>query len=639
MRRPIISALVLPLAVCVACATTPAPDPKTPGPVSSAPPPDPDPQNPPDPQASASHVDAALESMIMGAMVGSMFGLVGAGVGAVGLGIYGAVTGDVPLDGRGGGGGASTRGSEAEKEDEMEREIDTEMAKQDQLEGEIEKELERQEELLKQIDTDEKVREAEQSESATGEVTASIDPLAAPTAPKPRDLPASIFEEKPRKVAKGEWGNTAPLDVVAKSLDADRDGAPEEIRYFDQKTGVIVRREVDQDYDGRIDTWVHYDAGITVAIERDTDGDGKIDEWQTYGRDGLMASREVDRNADGTRDAFYEYSAGSLVEERHDGNSDGKIDRIVHYQDRKLVQSEEDLDHDGRMDTWTYFETVGGRSQVARVERDSNGDGKPDTFETYEQLAGKPTLKQRDEDKNGDGKIDVHSVYENGKLKQREISDPTLTPLSAASARRAAPPGPRQAAGGPESSAERPLGTPLTAGSASRSTAETSVRRPTHGGARLRTAGRLPRAARRLAQGCFGASGGFGFCASISSCFFCSRRNFSTSIPSRCSSSCLFCSRMRSSSPARLRSPTSLCSKSNSSSTLPREPSLASAEMRTRFLPSRTGTKPVKLPSGARRTSVENSPVLRFVSTTSSTSAKLTPWSSVTMSPGFWTGV
>ena len=67
-----------------------------------------------------------------------------------------------------------------------------------------------------------------------------------------------------------------------------------------------------------------------------------------------------------------------------------------------------------------------------------------------------------------------------------------------AALRRSAPPGPRQAAGGQESSAERPLRTPLTAGSASRSTAETSVRRRTHGGARLRTACRLPRAARPL---------------------------------------------------------------------------------------------------------------------------------------------
>jgi antitoxin component YwqK of YwqJK toxin-antitoxin module len=256
-----------------------------------------------------------------------------------------------------------------------------------------------------------------------------VDPTEAPLAPKERDLPASIFDEKPRKVAKGEWGNQKPIDVVARSLDADRDGAPEEVRYHDPKTGVIVRREEDRDYDGRIDSWTRYDAGLVAEIERDTDGDGKLDEWQFYGRDGRMARREVDRDGNGVRDAFYLYEGDSLVEERHDGNSDGKIDRVVRYQARKVARSEEDLDHDGRMDTWTYFASAGGRAEISRVERDANGDGKADTFETYEQIAGKPSLKQRDEDKNGDGTVDVKSVYENGKLKQREISDPTLMPL------------------------------------------------------------------------------------------------------------------------------------------------------------------------------------------------------------------
>jgi CheY-like chemotaxis protein len=163
-------------------------------------------------------------------------------------------------------------------------------------------------ELLKQIDRDEKLREAASQPAASG-ATASVDPLDAPPVPKDRDLPASIFEEKPRQVAKGEWGNDKPIEVLARSLDADRDGAPEEVRYHDQKTGVILRKEEDRDYDGRIDTWVRYDAGIPVAIERDTDGDGKLDEWQSYGRDGRMARREVDRNADGTRDAFYSIRA------------------------------------------------------------------------------------------------------------------------------------------------------------------------------------------------------------------------------------------------------------------------------------------------------------------------------------------
>ena len=60
--------------------------------------------------------------------------------------------------------------------------------------------------------------------------------------------------------------------------------------------------------------------------------------------------------------------------------------------------------------------------------------------------------------------------------------------------------------------------------------------------------------------------------------------------------------------------------------------------MRTRLLPSRTGTKPRKLPSGARLTSVEISRVVRFEKITSSTSAKRVARRKWTMSPGRCTG-
>jgi hypothetical protein len=142
-----------------------------------------------------------------------------------------------------------------------------------------------------------------------------------------------------------------------------------------------------------------------------------------------MTSRAVDRDDDGVKDAFYTFSAGSLVEERHDSNNDGKPDLIVVYVNRKRTHSEEDRDHDGRMDTWTTFQVVGNDEIVVRVERDTKGRGKADLFETFTPKAGKPELAKREEDMNGDGKIDVVSIFQGGKLVSREISDPTLMPL------------------------------------------------------------------------------------------------------------------------------------------------------------------------------------------------------------------
>jgi antitoxin component YwqK of YwqJK toxin-antitoxin module len=367
--------------------------------------------------------------MLMGAIIGSQAGPLGAAVGARTLLIYSAITGEVPLQG----GSAPRSGrSEAQREEELEQQIETEIARQDSLEAEIEAELRRQEELLRQIERDDALRtEAEAAEEETDDETlvARADPRAAPAAPKERDLPLSIFDEEQRTVAKGKWGNDREIDIVARSLDADRDGNPEEVRYYDATTGRILRKEEDKNYDGTIDTWSSYESGVLVEIQKDNNGDGQTDEWQRYGSNGRMIAREVDRNYDGNVDAFFVFEGGSLVEERHDGNSDGSVDRIVRYEARVIVSSEEDRNHDGGMDTWTTFETVGGKEVIVRIEKDTTGDGKPDTFETYEQIAGKPTIKQREEDKNADGSIDVRSVYENGKLKQREISDPALVPL------------------------------------------------------------------------------------------------------------------------------------------------------------------------------------------------------------------
>ena len=55
--------------------------------------------------------------------------------------------------------------------------------------------------------------------------------------------------------------------------------------------------------------------------------------------------------------------------------------------------------------------------------------GRPDTFETYETKDGETRLARKEEDVDGDGSIDIISTYEEGRLKQRAISDEALSPL------------------------------------------------------------------------------------------------------------------------------------------------------------------------------------------------------------------
>jgi len=446
----------------VSPATTNAPDP-TQAVAGTAVPPLP-PQGP----TASDRVASAVDGLVLGAMVGSIAGPIGAAVGATGLALYGAISGRPVMSGgsgggygsaggygSGGGGGyggggggygapgyptASAPGSraEAQREAALENALEQQVAKGNSLEDQIEAELQRQEELLREIDREDQTTEALVEEAAApgldgATLAERADPRIAPRVPAERDLPAAIFEEEHRRVPKGEWGNERVIDVVKRELDADRDGNPEMIRYIDPTSGVILRKEEDKDYDGIIDTWTEYESGIASEIRRDNDGDGQPDEWETYGSDGRMTAREVDRDYDGQRDAFYQFQSGSLATERHDGNSDGTVDRSVFYEERRLARTEEDLDRNGAIDTWTMFgvANAGDTTQevITRIEKDTSGDGRADTFETYELHEGRPTITRREEDKNGDGEIDIVSIYQGGKLKERQIHDPDLVPL------------------------------------------------------------------------------------------------------------------------------------------------------------------------------------------------------------------
>ena len=296
------------------------------------------------------------------------------------------------------------------------------------LEAQIEEELRRQQLAIEGLDSD--LSEQPTVESLiTGQSTAErANPRVAPDAPKDRELPMSVFEMEPVTIVAGSWGNEETIEVARGVLDADRDGVPEQIRFFDPDSMLLLRLEQDSNFDGNLDIWNSYADGKLAARVRDTSGDGSPDVWERYEND-RMTHRTIDRDHDGVADAFYIYGGGILVEERHDANNDGIVDRQISYRNLFRVRAEEDRDHDGNMDLWTIYGISRGKEVVERIEQATKGSGPPDRIETYETSAGKPQLSKLEEDRNGDGTVDVTSHYKNGKLVQREISDPDLAPL------------------------------------------------------------------------------------------------------------------------------------------------------------------------------------------------------------------
>ncbi|HTO54451.1 MAG TPA: hypothetical protein VMR50_13790 [Myxococcota bacterium] len=364
--------------------------------------------------------EAGLEGMIIGVVIGAQFGGIGAIAGAAAFGLYGVITGDVPFDsGRRqspqGGGGGHSKGND----EDMENEVDQEVKKQEDLEAEIEAELKHQEELLAAINKQEEVNKTLQQESkdCNGGAATPQDATAAPKRPCQREIPDSIFETKTVKQGKQE--------LLVKTLDADRDGKPEIKITIDPKTGQVLTREEDTDFDGTLDAVNTYlpDGRLKERAE-DTNNDGKPDRWLTYDGGETATRVEVDRNFDGKRDGFLQYQNGVLAYEEYDNNNDGKIDRRIEYTNGKRTVEIEDTNLNGVMDSRTYFNDKG---VLVRVERDKNEDGKPDVFEYFEGTdPAKVVLVRREEDTNFDGVIDVTSYYEKGKLVRKEVADPNM---------------------------------------------------------------------------------------------------------------------------------------------------------------------------------------------------------------------
>ncbi|WNG36563.1 hypothetical protein F0U61_24955 [Archangium violaceum] len=146
------------------------------------------------------------------------------------------------------------------------------------------------------------------------------------------------------------------------------------------------------------------------VTKKDTNTDQKPDVWvytveeqraDGQGRD-RMVRKEMDINWDGRVDITTYYDAREERErEAMDLDYDGKVDSVFFYEKNVNVRRERDLNGDGRVDSWSYYE----KGKLARTERDSNGDGRVDYWEYWEN----DQVDRIGEDLDGDGNVDKWS--------------------------------------------------------------------------------------------------------------------------------------------------------------------------------------------------------------------------------------
>jgi antitoxin component YwqK of YwqJK toxin-antitoxin module len=326
-------------------------------------------QMPPTGITAAQRMEHAWQRGLQGAALGAMAGPFGLGGGLLlGL-IMGAVTADNYYQ---------------DLQTQAQGQMQTEQKKDAELEAQLDKEMARQRALEGQLNSAGVTQGSQTSAGASAGVHSHGKGSSSyPTAVAQNSVPASYPQ--------------APV--------ASQATAPPIPRQVAQSRSGFKNVEVkDMNSDGVPDVWIYYDPQNPKQIvrrEEDTDNNGKVDTWSYFSK-GQLVRRQVDRNGDGIVDASFFYKDDKLVREERDETGNGVVTYRALYQDGRLAKVEKDTDHDGRMDSWSYYDPKTDGEVLVKEERDFNGDGQ----------------------------VDLWSYYEGGRLVERDVSEVGMKYLS-----------------------------------------------------------------------------------------------------------------------------------------------------------------------------------------------------------------
>jgi hypothetical protein len=107
---------------------------------------------------------------------------------------------------------------------------------------------------------------------------------------------------------------------------------------YDPKTGKLQRIDVDQNKNGRIETFSYWDGARVHRIEIDKDEDGKIDRWEHYNDQNKLVRLGASTKDDQVEDSWtYPDDKGFLARVETDTDRDGLIDKREIFAERPDV--------------------------------------------------------------------------------------------------------------------------------------------------------------------------------------------------------------------------------------------------------------------------------------------------------------
>jgi hypothetical protein len=142
------------------------------------------------------------------------------------------------------------------------------------------------------------------------------------------------------------------------TADTNDDKKPDVTKLYDVrdnaggKVQVLACKQVDLNYDNKIDIVYHYDQAGTLSFEEfDLDFDGRYDLWAYY-QGGQKVREEMDTNYDRRPDFTKFFEGSRMVRIERDANNDGRVDQWEYYENGKLDRIGYDTSGSGRADRW-----------------------------------------------------------------------------------------------------------------------------------------------------------------------------------------------------------------------------------------------------------------------------------------------
>jgi hypothetical protein len=149
---------------------------------------------------------------------------------------------------------------------------------------------------------------------------------------------------------------------------------------YNATTGRLEKLTYDRNSDGRPDAWVEMDGARLVRADVDEDFDGRVDRREFY-----VAGKSGERT--GGTDTIRGVGVLSRVEVT--SGSGESAARVEKYERGVLSTAEEDADGNGRPDKWEQYEN----GALVSVALDTRGRGVPDRRLVYDPHGGSPRLE------------------------------------------------------------------------------------------------------------------------------------------------------------------------------------------------------------------------------------------------------